>query len=199
MARPRRYRHIRNDRIRFSDHDNSYNSEWLFEAGYHPFSKQRCDQWRREAGWANRRARPSTIRYPSINGRNDPLSAMLVLDCLMRIEPESTIQANALTTMLTDNYPQMIWDTITVGVIMASFADVTADIIIGDMPVFARQRTSGIYYFIINPSLEARHWMGNARDRLGELAETAVKLPPSDHGSHRSATLWDEIGTVSTE
>lgn len=193
MARPRKYRHILNDRTRLSDHDNEYLPAKLYLAGEKPFPLSQRQKWRQQAGWS-KKGRPAYIHKPSPNGRQDPLSICLVFDCLMRLETDGILQANLMGRILADNYPQVTWDSVTVGYILSSIADVVADRT--SPPPLIRDRSGGLSYYIIADTIEARRWMGVARDFLGEAALNDVDAVRNGQENPLRLTIYEDLGLL---
>lgn len=195
MSRPRKYRHVYADRCRLSDHDNEYIPSKLWNAGFKPFDRTRRDQWRRQAGWS-KRARSQLLIKPNTNGRGDPLTVMLVFDCLMRLETDGLIQANNLTSILIDNYPHMRWDPVTVGTVMSGLADVVDDRVPGEAPPIIRDRSGGVTYYILSDTPKAREWMGRARDWLAEAAQKDIVALREGEENPSKPLIFEDLGLV---
>lgn len=196
MARPRKYRHINGDRCRLADHDNSYQPDSMFEKGLKLFPQTTRERWRGQAGWA-RRARNRFYHLPTPNGRKDPLSIMLVFDCLMRLETSGVVQGNSLTRILMDNYDQVLWDPITVGRILSSIAVNTEDC--GDERDGApleREKTNGVTYYVISDNVKTREWMGRAREWLGEVVGQYIRDVRSGVENPLPSTIYAGLGAV---
>lgn len=65
--------------------------------------------------------------YPIRNGYNDPLSCMLVLMGLLNIDEHVQLRASDYANWLSLRYPQVAWDAVTVGKILAVLAEVFED------------------------------------------------------------------------
>lgn len=196
MSRPRKYAQIQSDRCRLSDTDNLYIPEKLFHAGLRPFAANMVADWRKQAGWG-KRGRPGYFHKPTPNGKTDPLSILLVFDCLMRMETDGLITANALTRILIDNYDQVTWDPTTVGSILAGIADVVDDVLPdGHQPPLVRDRSHGITYYIVNDTYNAREWMGRARNHLAEVARRDIEATRAGELNLERLTVFDQLGNL---
>lgn len=200
-GRPRKYRHIQAvDRIRLSPHDNIYCPSALYQTGQHPFPATKTAEWRAQAGWRQRQEARGRLAYPQTNGRNDPLTIMLVLDCLMRLETDSYITANPLTAMLWQEYPQMTWDAVTVGYILSKLAETTEDLPeAGHMPPFAKVIYAGVAQYAIADDGLSRRWMGRARDLVADKAKEAIQLATERQPIPKTDVIFDDIGNLALQ
>lgn len=195
MPRPRKYRHISNDRCRLADHDNTYQPDSMYEKGLKLFKQSERFRWREQAGWA-RRGRNRFHHLPTKNGRNDPLSVELVFDCLMRLNTDGIVQANNFTRILIDNYDQVLWDPVTVGVILTGLATVTDDRGAPGSPPITREKSGGVVHYVISDAVATREWMGRAREWLGEQVGAYIRDYRAGVENNLPATIYDEIGNL---
>ena len=196
MARPRKYRHLTNDRCRLADHDFAYVPDSLFQQGYGKlFAQTTRERWREQAGWA-RRGRNRYYHLPTVNGYNDPLSIMLVFDCMMRLETTSILQANTFTRILVDHYTQVRWDQITVGKILAGLATVTDDRGNPDFPPLTREKSNGVVYYVVSDHVRTREWMGRGREWLGEQVGKYIADYREGVPNTLPLTIYDDLGNL---
>lgn len=165
----------------------AYNSVSLYRQGHRPFTQNTVDRWRREAGHT-RSASEIVPAWP--NGRNDPASIALVLDCLLRLSPGPNITSAMLVGFLQDQYAQIDWDAVTVGRILGQLVDAAHDKTPHgtyeggnpDAPITHEQnapiykwRNAGLTQFCIEDNLPARHWLGAARSLAARMARYRLK------------------------
>ena len=87
--------------------------------------------------------------YPSNCGYHDPLSVQLVLLALTSIDPAVQIRAWAFRDWLQEHYPQLVWDSVSVGRILADICDQFEDVLGAEKGLLARTRDGrGTIYYI---------------------------------------------------
>jgi hypothetical protein len=148
---------------------------------------KRCDRWQNEAQTAYR---------PAVNGYNDPLSHLLLIDELLRLSPHQTLRARALREHLTHQCPQVIWDTITVGRIMSELADLADEAKPDDAtPPIVTGRDRFGRFFELAPVAATYKWLADLRERASTIFHEELKFiadglePPS-----RSFPIWESAG-----
>lgn len=194
----RRFPHVRHAPPRWSE----------FEAHYKPASVRRVlgatnlypletiQHWRLQAGHWKRQPK-GTLRWPSVNGPNDPLSIMLVLDCIMRLETDAYIQAGGLTALLGREYQQVIWDPVNVGKILAGLHDLGMDAAPRGNGPLGRQSYGGAVMYAMSEDPEAWKYLGAVRQRIGTITEGLIRAAHEDQVlPTRDSSVWDEIGQV---
>ena len=118
MATTRKYAHVRTRGLHWNPNDYIPTSLAAIHRQTPIFSSLIMDRWRRQAGrFANQPK--SAITYPVANGINDPLTWAMLVDALLRLDPDTYINSAPLTAMLEPEYPQIIWDPVTVGRVLS--------------------------------------------------------------------------------
>jgi hypothetical protein len=126
------------------------------------------------------------LRHAQAAGRQDPLSIMLVLDLLLRIEPEYEIRARDVTDLLSVEHPDIWWDSVTTGRILTKLKEVidqycTAEA--GRRPLEMETDRDGAYYVMV-PSISNWIMLGEMRERMGTLAEQVIENENAEHARH---------------
>lgn len=104
------------------------------------------------------------MRYPTKCGYNDPLTNALVLCALARIDPAVQLRARQLTGWLTREYPQLVWDSTTVGKVLAVVHEVFEDYFVlphaqesfNGFLQKVRTQEGGIYFMNDSPVIAAK-------------------------------------------
>lgn len=114
-----------------------------------------------------------TLAYPTPNGWGDALSTHLILDCVARLKPNTAIRAKGLTELLNSEYPQLRWDAITVGKLLASLASLAmADQVSREAPAphFERRQDSISTYYVLYSTPDAHAWLLSLLTRAADRA-----------------------------
>lgn len=174
----------------------TYSNVFLAKEGHQrPFPHTQTDIWRRQVG--RFKNQPTTFLYhPSRNGWNDPLTIMVIVDCLLRLNPRRYVSAAQLTAILQDHYKMISWDQHTVGKVLSdlhSWAQM-AERPKGRMAPIERVTWNGSRQYVLDHSLAGWDWLGQAREYLGQAA---TKLIAIEHHNQiilpRSDEVWDGL------
>lgn len=176
MARPRKHAHARYQPLKWNH--GEYVSDLLPGDPKEVFHPTIITRWRRQAGRLTNSARGTLIR-PQPARDTDPMTIMLVLDGLLRTNPDAYINAGNLTQHFVDarQYPQVIWNHIVVGRLLSCFHDVAAEIPApnGGAPMISRVRYGSQKNYIIQPDIHTWHWLGCLRDHFGQLNAATIR------------------------
>jgi hypothetical protein len=193
----RRYPHVRHGIPRWSEYEERYVSKQVYaRSNGNPFGRDLREKWMRQAGRG--KGIKGTIRWPTVNGPNDPISIMCVLDCILRLDSDGYIQAGGLASLLSSHYKHIIWDSVNVGKILNGIAE------LGDDAALDKNRLplgstiwSGAKQYALTEDLDGWLYLAALRDRAGTLAE---KLAREAHENQmlpqRTTVIWDELGQV---
>lgn len=133
--------------------------------------------------WANQ---ANTMRHAQPAGRQDPLSIMLVIDLLMRLEPETEVRARDLAEILNEEYKDIWWDAITTGRIMTNLMTIVEQYCtapVGQRVLECEKDRDGFYYLLI-PSVPNWIFLGEMRERIGVLAREVIQEEEATHIQH---------------
>ena len=179
MATTRKYAHVRTRGLHWNPNDYIPTSLAAIHRQTPIFSSLIMDRWRRQAGrFANQPK--SAITYPVANGINDPLTWAMLVDALLRLDPDTYINSAPLTAMLEPEYPQIIWDPVTVGRVLSELHAYARDLERPNKPfdewcLFDRTANGSTRNYIIAPDEVSRLWLGCVREYLGQQAITKVE------------------------
>lgn len=121
-----------------------------------------------------KRQRP--LAHPQPNSHFDPVSIALTLDAILRMEHDHLIRARPLADLLNEEYPQVMWDAVTVGKILASIVEAAkASGAPENEPPLARGVTSGAAFFAVHPSVLNWRWLAALRHAMGARAEEVIE------------------------
>lgn len=162
------------------------------------FSKNKCEQWRREVFRQERQPKAGLIRL-HINGRNDPTSIVPVIDLIMRLKGlDVYIVASAFTDLLTEEYPYIRWDYVTVGRILSSLAE-TAEVLHlqpNDQPPIVHTKWHDKRVYSIYHSVRGHQWWGACRDAFAEEAHKQNEVVRAGGEFDTSPTVWTVIEPI---
>lgn len=133
--------------------------------GGQAFTTKAVQTWRLQA---------SRLVHPQVNGCWDPVTIALVLDFLMRIEHTSYFRARDFVNIMPLLYPQILWDTTTVGKILAEITDIAERSGAPHSPIDWGRDNEGRYY-MFNKTIENWRWLGLLRNAMGAFAEKQIK------------------------
>jgi hypothetical protein len=159
------------------------------------FSKNKCEQWRREVFHQDRQPKAGLTKK-QFNGRNDPFSIVPVIDLLMRIPGLSIyLTTSALTDLLIEEYPYIIWDPVTVGRILSGLADTAEALHLqpGDTVPLSHTIWGGKRVYHLYHSIRGHQWWAACRD---EFAEEARKQ--NEEAQEKGKDAFDTTPTVWT-
>jgi hypothetical protein len=166
--------------------DHNGKSDYLPEAlrGYIEAPKQRR-KWQRQV---------KTLYYPTPCGYNDPLSVVCVVDFLMRVNPAETIRAKYVCDLLTVLNPQLVWNAVTVGQILAEISLLATESFRDpDQRALVRTRDWQGNRWHINATASAWKWLTLLRDHAGKLAETQIKAVAEGKEVRRNGSVWVDL------
>jgi hypothetical protein len=151
------------------------------------FSRAAVGHWKTQA---------DRLAHPTPNSPHDPVSAALVLDCIMRLEHDTPFYAKDLTNILTIAYPQMIWDAYTVGRILRFLAEAAEDSGCPVSPIESGKDYEGFWYQV-NKNEMNWEWIGKARFNMGAAADKLVEKERRDKKlAPRRAFPFESIETI---
>ena len=135
--------------------------------------------WRRQVGRYPNQPKGKFVR-PSPARDTDPVTVMCVIDCLMRVNPDAYINAGTLTNLLATEfagYKHIIWNPTVVGRILSSIQFLAEDVKLpnpGQAPMISRSTYGGQRYYVIQPDLHTRQWLGALRDHFGRFSHRII-------------------------
>jgi hypothetical protein len=198
----------RTRRARYSDKlVITWNDDYtLPEVPHALFSKNKCEQWRRETFRQDRQPKAGLIPLIA-NGRNSPFTIVPVIDCLMRLKGlETYIAASALVEVLEEEYPYIAWDQITVGRILSSLAETSEALHLQPTDEYPLQHTiwSGKRVYYLHHTVRGHQWWGACRDVLAAEARKQNEAVRAGGEYDTGPTIWTsieliELGGVSPE
>lgn len=161
------------------------------------FDNPLCDKWKRQ-GWRYERQPKIGLFYPSPNGFNDPLSVALVVDFLMRIEPNYMMTSSLLADGLREQFPHIAWDSVTVGRIMMGLVEEAAQTSRPNhqKPPLEESRYTNGRVFRINPSPGNHYWLAQLREYFGNLAIEHVEQARVGEKPDRTGQIWADVTTL---
>ena len=154
-------------------------------------------RWKRQVWRAERQVR-TMVYYPSKNGFNDPLTITCLLDLLIRMEPATFLNAPVLVDFLEDEYPQIVWDAVTVGRIMKALVEeaaITERPNNQPAPIIEYRYSDGRVY-MINPSPGNHYWLCQLREYFGRCAEKYARDLRGDEPPSRDGQIWADVTTL---
>lgn len=121
------------------------------------------------------RQRPA-LAHPQRNSHNDPVTVALLLDGMLRLEHDHVLRAKPLADLLNEQYPQLLWDAVTVGKILASLSEAAkaSGAPETELPL-ERGVTSGAAFFAFRPSVLNWRWLASLRHAMGRKAEEVIQ------------------------
>lgn len=196
--RPRKHIGFEPGVIRIADRRSSdkygsgRNGVWAPE-----FDPKLIDKWKRQ-GWRYERQPKIGLIYPDVNGFNDPLSVALVVDLVMRLEPNKYIPSSVLVSLLSEQFPHILWDAVTVGRIMKALVEEAADRRApgGAEPPLTEIRFSDGRVFLIHANPGNHYWLAQVREYFGTLAEQYVAAAHKGEKLDRSGQIWADVTTL---
>jgi hypothetical protein len=144
------------------------------------------------------RQQRETLVHPSPNSHTDAVCVTLVLDVLLRLNPSSRIRSRELTAELNQLYPQILWDTRTVGRILASSFEAAKGSAApeNELPL-SSYVSQGLTTYVVNPTLLNWRWLAQVRHNLGVLAEAQVSRERKLGSLQRSADFpWEAFSSA---
>jgi hypothetical protein len=156
MARPRRP---------YSEHTTvaRFDEPYMTATGAVPGTRQRA-RWLASTHFS----------YPTPNGIECPMTYMLVLDALMNIDPFIELRAKNLVLYLTETYPQLSWDSVTVGRVVSDFCDNFEDVLGVKNGLLERSRDHNGWFYLLHQSPETARLAFLLRDDLFRLTEVEI-------------------------
>ena len=143
--------------------------------------RHKRDKWTKEA---------QSLFHPTPNGRNDPLTHMLVVDTLMRLKPDQMIRAGKLRDILAQQRPQISWDAVTVGRVMTELADVDREHNV--TPRIRTGRDAKNTYFVVTNAPDTFAWLATVRQYLSEQVAEEKRQERNGFGKPgRMFSVWD--------
>lgn len=141
-------------------------------------------KWLKEAG--------SLVR-PTKNGYNDAMSHLFILDTLLRLQANQMIRASGLRQVLRREFPQIIWDNVTIGRILGELTDLAAETSTGKgMLTSARDRLGT--YFTLSDDHATYKWLAELREiASGKVAEEMAWINQGLEPPARTFSVWDEL------
>lgn len=158
MSRPRRpySEHTMVTRFRTPD---------MGETGVIP-GKRQAARWLASTNWT----------YATPNGIEDPMTYMLILDALMNIDPFIELRAKNLVLYLSETYPQLSWDPVTVGRVVSDLCDNFEDVLGAKNGLLERSRDHLGWFYLLHQSPETANLAFRLRDDLMRLTEVEMAL-----------------------
>ena len=156
MARPRRP---------YSEHTtvSHFDEPYMTATGQVPGTRQR-QRWLASCNWV----------YPTPNGTECPMTYMLVLDALMNIDPFIELRSKNLVAYLTETYPQLTWDAVTVGRVVSDLCDNFEDVLGAKNGFLERSRDHLGWFYLLHQSPETADLAFRLRDDLFRLTEVEI-------------------------
>lgn len=120
--------------------------------------------------------RQKHIRLPVVNGYFDPMSHMFVIDTLMKLENPTGFRARALTALLSQLHPHILWDNYTVGRILGELVELSYD----RWPqtihtaIYSKRDQQGNRY-TLSVTAESWHWLKSLREWCGHMSDEVVR------------------------
>ncbi len=146
-----------------------------------PFSGQeviveRGADWYEDQGWSDAPGTRRSVRwksqrladYRTPNGIKDPLTFMLVVDALLRIDHQIELRALALAEWMTIHYKQMQFDSKTVGRVLLDLYESLDGA--GNSFLYESRDWKGRFY-LISPTEDNVKGLWKLRDDLNKLFE----------------------------
>jgi hypothetical protein len=122
------------------------------------------------------RGQRTSLVHSTPNSHTDTVCVALVTDLLLRLNPTSRIRSRELTAELNQLYPQILWDTRTVGRILSNIADAAEGCGAPETSRPLEPRVSqGLTTYTVNPTLLNWRWLAQVRHNLGLAAETQTE------------------------
>lgn len=184
------------DTITLTDNDN-YSIAQIPTALWKPYQ---TDKWRRQV-WRYERQPKSGLSLPMLNGRNNPIAIMCVVDALMRIDdPNLYIVSSAFSDLMNVKYPHVRWDAVTCGRILSELA-ATAEDLKGPehiQPPIYQTWWNGKRVYGLNPSILGHYWWGELREFLGDKSEQFIQTFRETGEAPLNPTIWAEIEDYDT-
>jgi hypothetical protein len=118
--------------------------------------------------------------YATPNGIECPMTYMLILDALMNIDPFIELRAKNLVIYLTNTYPQLSWDAVTVGRVVSDLCDNFEDILGKKNGLLERSRDHKGWFYLLHQSPETAKLAFLLRDDLMRL--TAIEITVRQQG-----------------
>jgi hypothetical protein len=162
------------------------------------FSKNKCEQWRRETVRQDRQ--PKAGLLPIIpNGRNDPFSIVPVIDLIMRLKGlDIYIVASAFTDLLSVEYPYIRWDYVTVGRILSALAETAEALHLqpNDSPPIVHTKWNDKRVYSLFHSIRGHQWWAACRDAFAEEAIRQNVIFRDGGTFDTSPTVWTIIEPI---
>ena len=141
------------------------------------FHRKITQRWRRQAGRLPNSAKGHLIR-PQPARDTDPVTIMLLLDGILRTNPDAKINSGNLTQHFTnrDEYQQIIWNPIVVGRLLSCIFDLSEGIPLpnGGPKMIGKSNNAGQLNYSISDDIHTWHWLGYLREHFGQLAEDTI-------------------------
>ncbi len=116
-----------------------------------------------------------SLRHPTPNGVNDPLSILAVLDLLQSVRPPLNFTTPTAVEWLEAFYKHIIWDAVTVGRILGEISDLASEHD-PELPAIARSRSArGARWTVHTDNRRQWRWLHDARVWMQDFAEKVVE------------------------
>lgn len=190
---PRKYGHVKRHRDKtLYPTPFPYQNSIHHGRGYPAFDPKLVARWNAQAGHTSRLP-ARYVHYPTLNGRNDPLTIMLVLDALLNLEIDAYITAGGLTRYLREHHTDVMWDVVTVGRILAEITNQSRQI--WPTPTLDRLMLGGAKQYVVPDTMEAWSQLGELREYFGTLAEHRAQVMRNGHIDLPTTTaIWELPG-----
>lgn len=170
MAR-RKHQHARYQRLSWNH--NEYTHDGITQ----PFEKTTVDAWRLQSGRHSQRPRRGLAR-PTPARDSDPLTIMLLLDAILRTNPDAYLNAGNLTDHIvaSGEYRQVMWNGTVVGRLLSCLYDIAGEVTIpnGGTRMIDRVNYGGQRNYILQPDIHTWRWLGCLREHFGQLAAKTI-------------------------
>lgn len=114
--------------------------------------------------------------YKTLNSFQDPMSLMLVVDALLRIDTSIELRAKYLVEYMDAHYNQIQWDHINLGKILAALADDMNDVL-PNTSFLRPSRDENGWFYLLSVTPESIELLFRLRDDLQKLTLSRLQEP----------------------
>ena len=170
-----KYAHVRYRALSWNPNEYAHPALGNPDEVFHP---RVTTEWRRQAGRFPNQPKQKLAR-PDPARDTDPLTIMLLLDGLLRTNPDAYINAGNLSMHLaTDEaqYSQILWNPTVVGRLLSNIHVVAQEVAPpnGGAPLIDRSTYGGQKNYVIQPDIHTWHWLGCLREYYGQLTKQTI-------------------------
>lgn len=117
-----------------------------------------------------------TLRYPTLNGTQDPLTYLLVLDSLMNMHPDVELRAVSFAEWLSTHVEGYVWTSHTVGKVLSDLCEAFEDVLGAGNGLLTSGKDYRGAWYLFNRSKEAARVAYALREDLQRLSEAELKV-----------------------